>query len=78
MAVFGGIAPASNPRLAAVVVLDEPEGKHQGGEVSAPVFSEVVGGALRLMAVPPDQIVRDMDDVAKPLPGPRALRTVKR
>ena len=72
MAVFGGIAPASNPRLAAVVVLDEPEGKHQGGEVSAPVFSEIVGGALRLMAVPPDQIVRDMDDVAKP------LQTVKR
>jgi cell division protein FtsI (penicillin-binding protein 3) len=68
MAVFGGVAPASNPRLAAVVVLDEPEGKHQGGEVSAPVFSEVVGGALRLMGVPPDQIVRDMDDdSAKPL-----------
>jgi cell division protein FtsI (penicillin-binding protein 3) len=72
MAVFGGIAPASNPRLAAVVVLDEPEGKHQGGEVSAPVFSEVVGGALRLMAVPPDQVVRDMDGVGKP------LQTVKR
>ena len=78
MAVFGGVAPASNPRLAAVVVLDEPEGKHQGGEVSAPVFSEVVGGALRLMAVPPDQIVRDMDDVAKPLPAPKSLQTVKR
>ena len=67
MAVFGGVAPASNPRLAAVVVLDEPEGKHQGGEVSAPVFSEIVGGALRLMAVPPDEIVRDMDDVARPV-----------
>ena len=78
MAVFGGVAPASNPRLAAVVVLDEPEGKHQGGEVSAPVFSEVVGGALRLMAVPPDQVVRDMDGVAKPLPGPKPLQTVKR
>jgi cell division protein FtsI (penicillin-binding protein 3) len=78
MAVFGGVAPATNPRLAAVVVLDEPEGKHQGGEVAAPVFSEVVGGALRLMAVPPDQIVRDMDDVAKPLVTPKRLQTVKR
>jgi cell division protein FtsI (penicillin-binding protein 3) len=68
MAVFGGVAPATNPRLAAVVVIDEPSaGKHHGGDVSAPVFSEVVGGALRLMAVPPDQIVRDMDDVAKPM-----------
>jgi cell division protein FtsI (penicillin-binding protein 3) len=68
MAVFGGVAPATNPRLAAVVVIDEPmAGQHQGGQVSAPVFSEIVGGALRLMAVPPDQIVRDMDGIAKPL-----------
>jgi cell division protein FtsI (penicillin-binding protein 3) len=68
MAVFGGVAPASKPRLAAVVVIDEPgAGKYYGAEVAAPVFSEVVGGALRLMAVPPDQIVRDMDGVGKPL-----------
>jgi cell division protein FtsI (penicillin-binding protein 3) len=55
LAVFGGIAPASHPRLAAVVVIDEPgAGKYYGGEVAAPVFSGVVGGALRLLAVPPD------------------------
>jgi cell division protein FtsI (penicillin-binding protein 3) len=77
MAVFGGVAPATNPRLAAVVVLDEPEGKHQGGEVSAPVFSEIVGGALRLMAVPPDQIVRDMDELAKPMVPRKPLRTAE-
>lgn len=78
MAVFGGVAPASNPRLAAVVVIDEPGNKlFYGGDVAAPVFSEVVGGALRLMAVPPDQIVRDMDGTAKPLQanaGKPALR----
>jgi cell division protein FtsI (penicillin-binding protein 3) len=63
MAVFGGVAPATNPRLAAVVVIDEPNGElHQGGQVAAPVFSEVVGGALRLMAVPPDEIMGDSDD----------------
>jgi cell division protein FtsI (penicillin-binding protein 3) len=68
MAVFGGVAPASNPRLAAVVVIDEPgAGRYYGGQVSAPVFSEVVGGALRLMAVAPDQSVRGMDDVSKPM-----------
>jgi cell division protein FtsI (penicillin-binding protein 3) len=60
LAVFGGIAPASNPRLAAVVVIDEPgAGKYYGGEVAAPVFSGVVGGALRLLAVPPDAPVGD-------------------
>jgi cell division protein FtsI (penicillin-binding protein 3) len=68
MSVFGGVAPASKPRLAAVVVIDEPGTRlYYGGDVAAPVFSEVVGGALRLMAVPPDQIVRDMDGSAKPL-----------
>jgi cell division protein FtsI (penicillin-binding protein 3) len=54
--VFAGVAPASNPRLAAVVVIDEPTaGKYMGGDVSAPVFSAVVGGALRLLAVAPDE-----------------------
>jgi cell division protein FtsI (penicillin-binding protein 3) len=40
-----------------VVVIDEPSaGKHHGGEVAAPVFSAVLGGALRLMGVPPDDL----------------------
>jgi len=52
---FAGIAPVSNPRLAVVVVIDEPSaGKYYGGDVSAPVFASVVGGALRLLGVPPD------------------------
>jgi cell division protein FtsI (penicillin-binding protein 3) len=55
VAVFGGVAPATHPRLAAVVVIDEPSaGKYYGGEVSAPVFSAVMGGALRLLGVSPD------------------------
>lgn len=55
-AVFAGVAPATHPRLAAVVVIDEPNVvKHMGGDVSAPVFSSVVGGALRLLGVPPDE-----------------------
>jgi cell division protein FtsI (penicillin-binding protein 3) len=53
--VFGGVVPLSNPRLAAVVMIDEPEaGKHRGGDVAAPVFSAVLGGALRLLGVQPD------------------------
>jgi len=59
MAVFGGVVPASNPRLAAVVVIDEPRGgAYYGGEVAAPVFSAVMSGALRLLAIPPDDLQR--------------------
>jgi cell division protein FtsI (penicillin-binding protein 3) len=59
MAVFGGVVPASNPRLAAVVVIDEPSGgAYYGGEVAAPVFSAVMSGALRLLAIAPDDLQR--------------------
>ena len=50
------MVPATNPRLVAVVVIDDPTGLHQGGQVSAPVFSSVLSGALRLMAIPPDDL----------------------
>jgi cell division protein FtsI (penicillin-binding protein 3) len=59
IAVFGGVVPASNPRLATVVVIDEPTGgAYYGGEVAAPVFSAVMTGALRLLAIPPDDLQR--------------------
>jgi len=55
-AVFAGLAPASDPRLVIVVMIDEPSaGQYYGGLVSAPVFSKVMGGALRLLGVTPDQ-----------------------
>ena len=57
VAVFAGMAPASNPRFVMVVMVDEPSaGKYYGGQVAAPVFSRVMAGALRLMAVPPDDV----------------------
>ena len=75
MAVFGGVAPATEPRLAAVVVIDEPSaGLHMGGQVAAPVFSAVVGGALRLLAVAPDRPVNAPDDVV-PVPTATGVRT---
>ena len=56
IAAFAGMAPAVNPRIVAVIVLDEPdESRYYGGEVAAPVFSNVVSGALRLLNIPPDQ-----------------------
>ncbi len=58
-ASFGGVVPASHPRLAALVVIDEPSGKkYYGGDVAAPVFANVMAGALRLMGVPPDGLDR--------------------
>jgi cell division protein FtsI (penicillin-binding protein 3) len=52
---FVGFAPASDPRLVIAVMLDEPSaGQYYGGTVAAPVFSAVMGGALRILGVPPD------------------------
>jgi cell division protein FtsI (penicillin-binding protein 3) len=76
MAVFGGVAPASQPRLAAVVIVDEPgAGKYYGGDVAAPVFSRVVGGALRLLAVAPDATIGAPgdDDAGAPAPSRRQV-----
>lgn len=54
-AVFAGIVPTSNPRLAAVIVVDEPgTDAYYGGQVAAPVFAKVMAGALRILAIPPD------------------------
>ena len=56
-AVFAGIAPVSDPRLVAIVVVNDPRGAdYYGGQVAAPVFAKVVGGALRILAVPPDDL----------------------
>jgi cell division protein FtsI (penicillin-binding protein 3) len=63
MAVFAGLVPASHPKLATVVVIDEPSrDTHeigllaQGGTVAAPVFASVMSGSLRLMNVAPDDL----------------------
>jgi len=57
VSVFAGMAPASNPRLVIVVMINEPSnGDYYGGVVAAPVFSNVMSGALRLLNVPPDDL----------------------
>ena len=58
---FIGLAPASKPRLIVAVMLDEPSaGQYYGGTVAAPVFSTVMAGALRLLAVAPDAPVNNV------------------
>ena len=58
---FVGFAPASNPRLVIAVMLDEPGGdQYYGGAIAAPVFSSVMGAALRMLGVPPDAPVTNV------------------
>ncbi len=65
VASFAGFAPVSAPRIVVAVMIDEPSaGQYYGGAVAAPVFSQVVQGALRLLGVAPDAPM-----VPVPLPG---------
>ena len=53
---FVGFAPVLNPQLVIAVVIRDPQGKHFGAQVAAPVFSKVMGRALRILNVPPDNL----------------------
>lgn len=55
--VFAGLIPASDPKLAMVVMIDTPRGEeYYGGAVAAPVFAEVMTGAMRLLNIAPDAL----------------------
>ncbi|MDI3521860.1 MAG: hypothetical protein PWP43_42 [Bacillota bacterium] len=53
VASFIGFGPVDNPRLAVLVVVDEPQGAYYGGVVAAPVFKRVMEDSLRYLGVPP-------------------------
>ena len=56
---FVGMAPIDKPRVIVAVMIDEPRaGKYFGGDVAAPVFSEVVQQTLRMQGVQPDMSVK--------------------
>ncbi len=68
MSLFAGYAPISDPQIVLVVMIDDPRGvDYYGGLVAAPVFSEVMSGALRYMQVPPDNIDNKHQNDKKPL-----------
>ena len=50
---FIGFAPAQDPRVAIVVMVDEPQGAHLGGAVAAPIFKEIAEQALHYLHVAP-------------------------
>lgn len=53
VASFAGFAPVDNPRIAVLVVIDEPEGVYYGGQIAAPVFQSLARDTLRYLNVPP-------------------------
>jgi cell division protein FtsI (penicillin-binding protein 3) len=55
VAIVAGVAPVSNPRVAMVVVVNEPQGdQYYGGTVAGPVFSDVMRSTLQILNVAPD------------------------
>ncbi|WP_370259465.1 peptidoglycan D,D-transpeptidase FtsI family protein [Idiomarina sp.] len=57
VALFAGIAPASNPEVVVVVTINEPgTDDYYGGTAAAPVFSSIVSQTMRLLNVPPDDM----------------------
>ncbi|MFZ5601096.1 MAG: penicillin-binding transpeptidase domain-containing protein, partial [Pseudomonadota bacterium] len=66
LGLFAGVAPADNPRIAMVVVIDDPKGDaYYGGLVAAPVFSRIMSGLLRVKNIPPTKTVENFVDAAK-------------
>ena len=58
--LFVGLAPASNPQIVVVAIVNEPKGEeHYGGQVAAPLFSKIVTGAMRILNITPDDIPAD-------------------
>ncbi len=56
VALTAGIAPVSDPRVAMVVIVNEPQGDlYYGGSVAGPVFSEIMKGTLQILNVAPDE-----------------------
>ena len=69
VASFVGFAPISDPRIIIAVMVDEPTvGGHFGGQVAAPVFSNVAASALRAMNVPPDASIENVIMPAQMIP----------
>ena len=63
--IFAGIAPIDDPRLVAVVFIEEPTGAfYYGGDVAAPVFSEIISQSLQLLSIPPQGFITKTDLVA--------------
>lgn len=56
MTVTAGVAPVSNPRIALVTIVNQPQGdEYYAGQVAAPIFGQVMKDALQILNVAPDE-----------------------
>ena len=76
VSVFAGFAPASNPRIAAAVVVHDPKaGEHFGSVVAAPLFADIMTHALRLQGIEPDDVPDDVAERRAAVDGPFGERS---
>jgi cell division protein FtsI (penicillin-binding protein 3) len=73
---FVGFVPAGDPKLVALVLVDEPEVNVYGGVVAAPVFRDIARGALRQLAVAPQEASAPAPVAKEYLPVRRAVKKV--
>jgi cell division protein FtsI (penicillin-binding protein 3) len=83
VASFAGYAPASNPVLSMIVMIDEPSGGYHGGDVAAPVFKRIAEQVLRYKAIAPDvpeyaPRYTEKNRVARPAPRPEPRQIAPR
>ncbi|EAX48506.1 Peptidoglycan glycosyltransferase [Thermosinus carboxydivorans Nor1] len=64
IASFAGFGPVEDPQVVALVVIDDPQGAYYGGEIAAPVFSEIMTQVMRHLNI------RPTNDLAMPQPKP--------
>lgn len=71
---FAGFAPADNPEVACLVVIDSPEGLAFGGLVAGPVFKNVVKDTLRYLKVPADFEKQEKSEEKITLPDVKKMK----
>lgn len=54
VASFAGFAPAERPRVAVLVIIDEPVGLYYGGQIAAPVFGSIIKDIMQYFKYAPD------------------------
>lgn len=66
IASFVGFGPLDDSQLAAIVVIDDPKGDYYGGEIAAPVFSEIMAQVTRYLSIRPDSAADNIEAIAPP------------
>ena len=61
-ASFMAFAPANDPKLMALVIIDEPKGTYYGGVIAGPVMQEILSNALPYLGIEPDYSAEDLKD----------------